>query len=30
MPYKDRDKRTEYQKEYSRNWYERHKDKVIG
>ncbi len=29
MPYKDRDKRAEYQKEYSRNWYERHKDKVI-
>ena len=29
MPYKDRDKRAEYQKEYSRNWYERHKDEVI-
>ncbi len=29
MPYKDRDKHVEYQKEYSKNWYERHKDKVI-
>jgi hypothetical protein len=29
MPYKDRDKRVENQKEYSRNWYERHKYRVI-
>lgn len=29
MPYKDRDKRAEYQKEYNRNWYERNKDGVI-
>lgn len=29
MPYKDKDKRAEYQKEYGRNWYERHKDEVI-
>jgi hypothetical protein len=29
MPYKDRDKHAEAQKEYSRNWYQRHKDKVI-
>ena len=29
MPYKDRDKRIEYQKEYGRSWYERHKEEVI-
>lgn len=29
MPYKDRDKRVENQKVYSRSWYERHKDRVI-
>ncbi len=29
MPYKDKDKRAEYQKEYGRSWYERHKDQVI-
>ena len=29
MPYKDRNKRVEYQKEYGKNWYERHKEEVI-
>ena len=29
MPYKDRDQRVENQKEYSRSWYARHKDRVI-
>ena len=30
MPYKDRDKRVEYQKEYGKSWYERHQDEVIA
>ncbi len=29
MPYKDRDTRAERHKEYSRNWYEKNKEKVI-
>ena len=29
MPYKDRDVRAAHQKEYSRSWYERHKERVI-
>ena len=30
MPYKDREKRAAYAKEYSRGWYQRHKDEVIA
>ena len=30
MPYKDKDKRREYQKEYMRKWYEKNKAKHIS
>jgi len=29
MPYKDREKRAAYAKEYGARWYQRHKEKVI-
>ena len=29
MPYKDREKRAAYAKEYNQGWYQRHKDEVI-
>ena len=29
MPYKDREKRAAYAKEYGASWYQKHKDKVI-
>ena len=29
MPHKDKDKRMEYQKEYQKGWYQRHKEKVL-
>ena len=30
MPYKDKEKRREYQKEYMRKWYEKNKARHIG
>lgn len=30
MPYKDRNRRMEYQKEYQKGWYRKNKEKVLG
>lgn len=29
MPYKDKDRRTAYHKEYGKSWYEKHKERVM-
>src|SRR5229473_6317728 len=30
MPYRDKDRKMEHQREYQRSWYQRHKEKLVA